>query len=84
MGAPLLTGLLLVTLLALALGAPARPLLLWMLASVVSWGAVLTGAAALGFSMLGLWRTSENPLSAEFGERVNQSLRRIGRPGPSG
>jgi hypothetical protein len=51
--APLLTGPLLATLLALALGAPARPLLLWMLASVVLWGAVLAGAAALGFSMFG-------------------------------
>ena len=52
--APLLTGPLLATLLALALGAPPRPLLLWMLASVVLWGAVLTGAAALGFSVFGL------------------------------
>ncbi len=52
--APLLTGPLLATLLALALGAPPRPLLLWMLASVVLWGAVLTGAAALGFSIFGL------------------------------
>ena len=52
--APLLTGPLLATLLALALGAPARPLLLWMLASVVLWGVVLAGAAALGFSMFGL------------------------------
>ena len=51
--APLLTGPVLATLLALALGAPARPLLLWMLASVVFWGAVITGAAALGFSMFG-------------------------------
>jgi hypothetical protein len=51
--APLLTGPLLATLLALALGAPARSLLLWMLASVVLWGTVLTGAAALGFSMFG-------------------------------
>ncbi len=51
--APLLTGPILATLLALALGAPARPLLLWMLASVVLWGAVITGAAALGFSVFG-------------------------------
>ncbi len=51
--APLLTGPLLATLLALALGAPPRPLLLWMLASVVFWGAVLTGGAALGFSIFG-------------------------------
>ena len=52
--APLLTGPLLATLLALALGAPARSLLLWMLASVVLLGLVLTGAAALGFSIFGL------------------------------
>ncbi len=52
--APLLTGPLLATLLALALGAPPRTLLLWMLASVVLWGAVLAGAAALGFSVFGL------------------------------
>ena len=52
--APLLTGPVLATLLALALGAPARPLLLWMLASVVFWGAVIAGAAAVGFSMFGL------------------------------
>jgi hypothetical protein len=52
--APLLTGPLLATLLALALGAPARSLLVWMIASVVLWGLVLTGAAALGFSIFGL------------------------------
>ncbi len=52
--APLLTGPLLATLLALALGAPPRPLLLWMLGSVALWGLVLTGAAALGFSIFGL------------------------------
>jgi hypothetical protein len=51
--APLLTGPLLATLLALSLGAPPRPLLLWMLASVVFWGAVLTGGVALGFSIFG-------------------------------
>lgn len=49
--APLLTGPLLATVLALGLGAPPRPLLLWMLASVVFWGAALTGAAALGLSV---------------------------------
>ncbi len=49
--APLLTGPLLATILALALGAPPRSLLWWMLASVVLWGAVLTGAAALSFSI---------------------------------
>ena len=52
--APLLTGPVLATLLALALGAPPRPLLLWMLASVVLWGAVITGAAAVGLSVFGL------------------------------
>ena len=52
--APLLSGQILATLLALALGAPPRPLLVWMLASVVFWGAVITGAAALGFSAFGL------------------------------
>ena len=49
--APLLTGPLLATVLALGLGAPARPLLCWMLASIVFWGAALTGAAALGLSI---------------------------------
>jgi len=51
--APLLTGPILATLLALTLGAPPRPLLLWMLASVVIWGVVLTGGVALGFSIFG-------------------------------
>ena len=51
--APLLTGPILATLLALTLGAPPRPLLLWMLASVVLWGVVLTGGVALGFSIFG-------------------------------
>ena len=49
--APLLTGPLLATVLALSLGAPPRPLLYWMLASIVLWGAVLTGAATLGLSI---------------------------------
>ncbi len=49
--APLLTGPLLATVLALGLGAPPRPLLYWMFASIVLWGAALTGAAALGFSI---------------------------------
>ena len=49
--APLLTGPLLATVLALSLGALPRPLLYWMLASIVLWGAVLTGAAALGLSV---------------------------------
>jgi hypothetical protein len=51
--APLLTGPLLATLLALTLGAPPRHLLLWMLSSVVFWGVVLTGGVALGFSIFG-------------------------------
>ncbi|MDP8951800.1 MAG: small multi-drug export protein [Actinomycetota bacterium] len=49
--APLLTGPLLATILALGLGAPPRPLLGWMFASMVLWGAALTGAAALGLSV---------------------------------
>ena len=49
--APLLTGPLLATILAIGLGAPPRPLLGWMLVSIVLWGAVLTGAAALGLSV---------------------------------
>ncbi len=49
--APLLTGPLLATVLALGLGAPPRPLLVWMIASIVLWGAALTGAAALGISL---------------------------------
>ena len=49
--APLLTGPLLATILALGLGAPPRPLLYWMLVSIALWGAVLTGAAALGLSI---------------------------------
>ncbi len=51
--APMLTGAPLATVLALALGAPPRPLLYWMLASVVIWGTLLTGAAALGFEIFG-------------------------------
>ncbi len=62
--APLLTGPLLATLLALALGAPARPLLLWMLASVVFWGAVLAGAAALGLSIFSGWAAWVKPIRA--------------------
>ena len=49
--APLLTGPLLATVLALGLGAPPRPLLGWMIASIVLWGVILTGAAALGLSI---------------------------------
>ncbi|HVF02275.1 MAG TPA: hypothetical protein VNA27_13205 [Rubrobacteraceae bacterium] len=49
--APLLTGPLLANVLALDLGAPPRSLLYWMLASIVLWGVVLTGAAALGLSV---------------------------------
>ncbi len=50
---PLLMGAPLGTLLALLLGAPRRLLLRWMVASVVLWGAVLTGAAAFGLSVFG-------------------------------
>ncbi|MGF1471262.1 MAG: small multi-drug export protein [Rubrobacteraceae bacterium] len=49
--APMLTGAPLATVLALALGAPTRPLLFWMISSVVLWGAVLIGASALGFAV---------------------------------
>ena len=42
---------LLATVLALGLGAPPRPLLGWMVASIALWGAAITGAAALGLSM---------------------------------
>ena len=49
--APLLTGPILATILALGLGAPPRPLLGWMIASIVLWGAALTGAAAFGLSV---------------------------------
>lgn len=50
---PLLMGAPLGTLLALLLGAPRRRLLRWMVASVVLWGTVLTGAAAFGLSVFG-------------------------------
>ena len=46
--APLVTGAALGTVLALALGAPSRPLLYWMALSTVLRGVALTGAAALG------------------------------------
>lgn len=49
--APMVTGAPLGTVLALALGAPLRPLLRWMILSVLLWGAVLTGAATFGFSV---------------------------------
>jgi len=52
-GSPLLMGAPLGTLLALLLGAPRRRLLRWMVASVVFWGAALTGAAAFGLSVFG-------------------------------
>ncbi len=51
--APMLTGAPLGTLVALSLGAPAKRLLLWMSVSLVLWGAVLTGAVVLGFSIFG-------------------------------
>ena len=46
--APLITGAVLGTVLALALGAPSRPLLRWMALSTTLRGVALTGAAALG------------------------------------
>jgi uncharacterized membrane protein len=52
--APMLTGAPLGTLVALGLGAPAKRLLFWMCISLVLWGAVLTGVAALGFSIFGV------------------------------
>ena len=51
--APMLTGAPLGTLVALGLGAPAKRLLFWMCVSLVLWGAVLTGAVALCFSIFG-------------------------------
>ena len=52
--APMLTGAPLGTLVALGLGAPAKRLLFWMSVSLVLWGAVLTGAVVLGFSIFGV------------------------------
>ena len=49
--APVFTGAPLATVLALALGAPTRPLLAWMISSLILWGAVFTGAAMLGFEI---------------------------------
>ncbi len=49
---PVLAGTLLSTTVALCLGAPSRKLLLWMGVSLVFWGAALTGAVVLGFSIL--------------------------------
>jgi hypothetical protein len=46
--APIITGAVLATVLALALGAPPRPLLRWMALSTALRGVALTGAAALG------------------------------------
>lgn len=62
---PVFAGTLLSTLVALGLGAPPRRLLFWMSASLVFWGAVLTGAVVLGFSIFESWQVSEEiPLSA--------------------
>jgi uncharacterized membrane protein len=49
--APLLTGTPTAAVVALALGAPLRSLLFWMVLSVLGWGAVLTGAVSLGVSL---------------------------------
>lgn len=50
--APLLSGTPTATVVALALGAPTRSLLFWMVPSVMVWGAILTGAARFGVSLL--------------------------------
>jgi hypothetical protein len=52
--APMLTGAPLATIISLGLGALPRNLLVWMSVSLLLWGAVLTGAAALGLSLFGL------------------------------
>lgn len=49
--APLLTGTPTAVVVAIALGAPSRLLLPWMVASVLFWGAILTGAVAFGISV---------------------------------
>ena len=67
--APLLTGPLLATVLALGLGAPPRPLLGWMLASVVFWGVALTVAGALGLAMFRGYGTWVKPMRAENASR---------------
>jgi hypothetical protein len=65
---PVLAGTLLSTLVALGLGAPASKLLFWISVSLVFWGTVLTGAAALGFSIFESWGVSENiPLLGWWG-----------------
>lgn len=62
---PVFAGTLLSTLVALGLGAPPRRLLFWMCASLVFWGAVLTGAVVLGFSIFESSQVSEKiPLLA--------------------
>jgi putative small multi-drug export protein len=55
---PVLAGTLLSTLVALGFGAPARKLLFWIAVSLVFWGAVLTGAVVLGFSIFESWGVS--------------------------
>ncbi len=56
---PVLAGTLLSTTVALCLGAPSRKLLLWMGVSLAFWGAALTGAVVLGFSVSESWGISE-------------------------
>jgi hypothetical protein len=56
---PVLAGTLLSTLVALGLGAPARKLLFWIAVSLMFWGAVLTGAVVLGFSIFESWDVSQ-------------------------
>lgn len=56
---PVFAGTLLSTLVALGLGAPARKLLFWISVSLVFWGALLTGAVSLGFSIFESWQVAE-------------------------
>jgi hypothetical protein len=56
---PVFAGTLLSALVALGLGAPPRRLLFWIGVSLVFWGAVLTGAVVLGFSLFESWRVTE-------------------------
>ena len=62
---PVFAGTLLSALVALGLGAPPRRLLFWIGVSLVFWGAVLTEAVVLGFSLFESWRVTEKvPFSA--------------------
>jgi len=65
---PVFAGTLLSALVALGLGAPPRRLLFWIGVSLVFWGAVLTGAVVLGFSLFESWRVAENVPSRQHSE----------------